>query len=246
MPVSAKTLQHLQLLESIADESARMAPGLTAKAATARAQSPFTSPASGPPQLGSYDPGAYPLMHPGLSSSAAGFHAHPLSGLPYNYQDPMQMRSRTSQAFHRPPMHAPTGSMSMNQNNLLAVINGARGGPLPPTYNMNLPFPPQQVPQYPSVGYPPLRQPPMFPMTGPPHPSDFGLIPGILPPGPLPRFDPQDALHGLLGQLPGPPSAPYNGYAPSFPEGVAPAPRNPLLSILNGGSMQPSGPSTLP
>ncbi|KAF9526492.1 Dcp2, box A domain-containing protein [Crepidotus variabilis] len=246
IPVSAKTLQHLQLLETVADESARMAPVLAARAAYSTGQ----PPPPGSSQQFPYDMGAYPPMHPGLSSSAAGFHPRPQgSTLPYNnYPDPLQSRSRTSQAFHRPTMHNP-GSMSMNQNNLLAVINGARGGPIPQNYPVNHPSLPHQLPN-PSGAYLLPRQPNLYPMSTPAA-QGFGSIPGIPSSGPPQTLYSQPSLHTLLGQLPGPNQLPMHSYAPpnpNFPAGITPAPpagHNHLLSILNGRSIQAPTPSNI-
>ena len=240
--VSTKTLQHLQLLESVADESARLAPIIAARAAMA-SRGPVPNgypqpPSSVPPQLpppNTRDFGVlYTSTHPGLTSSAAGFHPRmPVENAPYGYPDAFQLRSRTSQAFHRPPMHNPTGSVSMNQNHLLSVINGSRGGPISPNYPMN----PQFMQQHQQVQYPP-PPPPMF-NGGMPYPPPHGMSSAPYPP-------PAPVMHGY-----GPPPnvqahptgmfPPHPAANPNFPPGMDMAPppsHNPLLALLTGRPAQ--------
>jgi mRNA-decapping enzyme subunit 2 len=251
LPVSAKTLQHLQLLETVADESARMAPILAARSAMAsRGPAPnAVLHTNVPPGVSAPNPHEllYSSIHPGLSASAAGFHPRPLNDGPgYRYPDPFQMRSHTSQAFHRPMMHNSTGSMSMSQNHLLAVINGARAGPISPNYAPTSPQLFHQQAQPPFMNGPaPFTAPmPYIPSTSPPN--GFAPHPSSIPPAPLshPPPNPQAHLH-LLGQLPtGPPMPQLRLQAntnPGIIPGMNSAPppvHNPLLSILNGRSTQ--------
>lgn len=222
IPTSAKRLQQLSLLESVADESARMAPIIAARAAMA-GRGPISNgypqpPSSVPPHLlsnprdlgnlySSYHPGPIPAnVQPHYSSDV---------------QDPFQVRSRTSQAFHRAPTHNPTGSVSMNQNHL-ATINGSRLGPVSPNFQAGPQLMQQQQqrpPQVYNVG------PPLYGSS--PHVPYFPPTMNGLPPYPSP-----------LPPLAGPhPSSNFN-----MPFGVNMASHNPtsmtLLSILNGQPCQ--------
>lgn len=139
IPTSAKRLQQLSLLESVASESEQLAPIIAARAAmVSRGPGGVQYPPPPPPVQPPMGPGnlrdvgiLYSSMYPPPSASAAGFHPRPpLEQLvPGGYHDPFQVRARTSQAFHRSPMHNPTGSVNINQNQLLATINSSRGGP---------------------------------------------------------------------------------------------------------------------
>lgn len=228
IPTSAKRLQQLSLLESVADESARMAPIIAARAAMA-GRGPIPNgypqpPSSVPPHLLSNprDLGnLYSSYHPG--PIPANVQPHYFS----DAQDPFQVRSRTSQAFHRVPAHNPTGSVSMNQNHLLAAINGSRLGPVSPNFQAGPQLMQQQQrpPQVYNIGPPLYGSSPRVPYV-PPTMNSFPPYPSPLPP------------------LAGPhPSSNLN-----IPFGVNMASHNPtsmtLLSILNGQpSQQPLVPA---
>ncbi|TFK30433.1 DCP2-domain-containing protein [Coprinopsis marcescibilis] len=129
IPSSARRLQQLALLESVANESAQMvatlssSPGITG------------NNAGGPPQSFT------PHIHNQLSAQSAYYQTQPMTQpfsnalrpLVQNH-DAFVVRSRTSQAFHRAGFHSSPGSMSMNQHQLLSLINGAHPttGPSPP------------------------------------------------------------------------------------------------------------------
>ncbi|KAH9486943.1 mRNA decapping complex subunit 2 [Psilocybe cubensis] len=242
VPTSAKMLKQLSLLEAVADESARMAPIIAARAAMAsRGPIPGGYPipsASVPPQhvpvresnaVYSYQPGLPPPP-----ASAAGFHPrYPMENQINNYQDPFQVRSRTSQAFHRGPMHNPTGSVSMNQNHLLAAISGSRAGPISPHYQMGPQFIQQQQQHQMFNTVPP---PPHY---GPPNPTQFPHHPAHPP------------MNGY--NMPPPPPPPLPSSIRPYPStnanpipvvNTAPIAQNPtsvsLLSILNGRPVQQS------
>ncbi|KIM48212.1 hypothetical protein M413DRAFT_439933 [Hebeloma cylindrosporum] len=224
IPTSAKRLQQLSLLESVADESARMAPIIAARAAMA-GRGPIPNgypqpPSSVPPHL---------LTTPrDLGNLYSSYHSGPIP--PPNVQphyssdaqDPFQVRSRTSQAFHRAPTHNPTGSVSMNQNHLLAAINGSRLGPVSPNFQAGPQFVQQQQqrpPQVYNVGPPLYGSSPHVPYF-PPTMNGFPPYPSPLPP-----------LAGAHA------SSNHN-----MPFGVNMASHNPtsltLLSILNGQPCQ--------
>ncbi|KAJ7786298.1 Dcp2, box A domain-containing protein, partial [Mycena metata] len=134
VPGSAKRLKQLALLESVADESARM---LSHRA-------PPPAMANTRPGMNSTSVPHYPLppasVPPTLRSDAAP-PANGFNGI-HPGQDPFQVRPWTSQAFHRVPMGGPMhgggmhqmhtpgpSSMSMSQGQLLAIMN--RGTPAP-------------------------------------------------------------------------------------------------------------------
>ncbi|PPQ80829.1 hypothetical protein CVT25_001954 [Psilocybe cyanescens] len=244
VPTSAKMLQQLSLLEAVADESARMAPIIAARAAMAtRGPIPGGYPipsASVPPQpVPVRDPNAMYSYHqgpPAPPASAAGFHPrYPMENQMNSYQDPFQVRSRTSQAFHRGPMHNPTGSISMNQNHLLAAINGSRAGPISPNYQMGPQFMYQQQPQF-NVGPPPFN--------GPANHVQFHQVPSQM-----------NGYSPFPSSMPPPPPLPTSirPYPSAIPNhlpvmmNTAPIAQNPtsvsLLSILNG---RPAQQTTIP
>ena len=212
IPTSAKRLQQLSLLESVADESARMAPIIAARAAMA-GRGPIPNgypqpPSSVPPHLLSNPSNLYSSYHPG--PIPANLQSHYSSDA--LAQDHFQVRSRTSQAFHRAPTHNPTGSGSMNQNHLLAAINGSRLGPVSPNFQTG----PQLMQQ---------QRPPQVYNVGPP------------PLPPVSYFPP--AMNGFPTPLP-PLSSPHPSSNLNVPLGVAsnnPTPVT-LLSILNGRPYQ--------
>ncbi|KAJ6604641.1 Dcp2, box A domain-containing protein, partial [Mycena vulgaris] len=132
VPGSAKRLKQLALLESVADESARMLSHRPPPMVNPRPMMHGTSvphyplpPASVPP------PPVFPHNPMQvLYSSGQPPPAHNFNNGMHPGQDPFQVRPWTSQAFHRGPMHPPgPSSMSMSQGQLLALMNGPRGTP---------------------------------------------------------------------------------------------------------------------
>ncbi|KAF4623710.1 hypothetical protein D9613_001799 [Agrocybe pediades] len=242
VPTSAKTLQQLALLESVAEESAKMAPLVAARAA-AVSRGPVPTPFSMPPNP--YPPLPPPSMqnalpvhanYPGPPSSAAGFHPRYPSNEPINmYHDPFQVRSRTSQAFHRPSMHNTTGSVSLNQNHLLATLNGSRGGPISPNYQLPPQFLQQQQQQQPhmfSANMPFYGNPNQAPYhLPPPSMNTFAAVPsGTFPPQPPSIIRPYPTM--VPNAVPPMSTVPPNSQSTSS-----------LLSILNS---RPTAQSTVP
>lgn len=242
LSVSTKTLQHLKLLETVADESARMAPILTARAAMVRQAVIPNNPSHVPPHpLYStvQPPNAYPLLQP-------------VEGSTHPYPDPFLLRSRTSQSFNRPTMHNPTGSMSVHQNHLLAVINGARSVPVTPNYPMSQQFL-QHHPQptynpFMSVIHPPsavsgLQSTTSYPYALPPPPNP--LLPASSPVSLTAIPHTYSHTQSTAPFIPLPDSTqpglvPHpNVYAnstltPGVSVGASAPVVNPLLSVLNG------------
>ncbi|KAG2023506.1 DCP2 [Coprinopsis cinerea AmutBmut pab1-1] len=242
-PLSARQLQQLALLESVANESARRTPAIAGNALTpdARSLPPTTSPS---------------LSRPNIASTGH-FHANhttgpqPLPPLPNNFDKlhPLQdvmARSRTSQGVHRGGHHAP-GTMSMNQHQLLSLINGGRPNapPSSPPSHFSPPYPtmfgmPQPMyPPGPQAIYQPNPSfPPHFQHDGPPHPD--GLNPMLrprpfstapMPPGPSLATKPinpsASALLSLLTSNPVPAQQPQGMPAP-LPVPPQPRPLGPL------------------
>ncbi|KAJ7357358.1 Dcp2, box A domain-containing protein [Mycena albidolilacea] len=185
VPGSAKRLKQLALLESVADESARMQsqrpppPPLPFVNNSRPGMHPYypLPPASVPP------PPIFPQHDPmQVLYSSGQQHPQPPPVHGFNaMQDPFQVRPWTSQAFHRGPplphMH-PAGpsrmNSSMSQSQLLTLMNsGARGTPMPPPPppyagpmhgGMRMGPPPQLRPQFTAGGaLPPLSAPAMSP-----------------------------------------------------------------------------------
>ncbi|KDR84980.1 hypothetical protein GALMADRAFT_233506 [Galerina marginata CBS 339.88] len=244
VPTSAKMLQQLSLLEAVADESERMAPIIAARAAMV-SRGPITGGYSTPPSSGyphhlpARDINPNYSYHPGVPSSAAGFHSrYPVENHVNSYQDHFQVRSRTSQAFHRAPMHNSTGSVSINQNHLLASINGARAGPISPNYQIGPQFLHQQQSQI-------FSAPANPPFYGTPNHAPYQAAPlpmhgyNTFSPNPLPPPPPHTGVR------------PYSTVNPNIMPGMnIPPPINAptttslsLLSILNG---RPSQQTTVP
>jgi mRNA-decapping enzyme subunit 2 len=222
VPMSARRLQQLALLESVAQESARRTPMLPS--VPAGMPSNFGGPNYHQP------PVSQPLAHypapPFSGQSGASSVYPPFPNAPPPAQDPM-MRSRTSQAFHRNGYQGPAGSMSMSQHQLLSLINGARPGASPP---------PQRAP-------PPAHNLGVHPMYhGGPPPFNPQYRQG--PPPPPPMYLPYMGTGGHDMNRPRPYST-----APMSMGSMAPAPTqpleansNPLLSLLRlgPGAMQAS------
>ncbi|KAJ7630927.1 Dcp2, box A domain-containing protein [Roridomyces roridus] len=174
VPGSAKRLRQLALLESVADESARMllhrSPQLAnASPAINHSMAPYPlPPASVPPPPGySHDP-MQVLYSSGQPQPPVhtGFHGMPPG------QDPFQVRPWTSQAFHRGPMH-PHGpnSMSMTQSQLLGLMNGPQGRPVMP-----MPMPPPPFPGAPMMNGPRPFLPGQVPVSAPVFPGNAALL----------------------------------------------------------------------
>lgn len=219
VPSSAKRLKQLSLLESVADESARMAPLIAARAAMAsRGPAPNSYPQPSP----SVPPQPIAMQHGmhGIPSVFSG----PAYKFPNQYPNQMlehdhyQLRSRTSQAIHRGPAHNVTGSVNIKQNQLLNTLNNARGIP------MDASFPPLHQPR-------PMMDPSQFHLP-PPHmiqqpPLSTGPT-NLSFPNPHPQLHILGVNH-LPNGIPIPPIPPHN---------MPPSSHNPstvsLLSILNG------------
>jgi mRNA-decapping enzyme subunit 2 len=251
MPTSGKRLKQLALLETVADESAKMTPQTGNREQNSRPRGPqngpqgYQLPMSGrypyAPQPPSstlpssinndmndlrviYSSGHGPApMQPGLPHHSQTHHAPPL-----NYDDPFQVRPRTSQALHPNstyPGHPFAGrSASMHQNQLLSLLAGP--GPQRPHLHTPPPLPP--VPQ--------LISPYPHPIFGPPPPHPHVLQHSMPARGSLPPL--QVTPHNLYppqGQYV-PASAP--ALSPTFdlppPLNNIPPNNMDLLSILNG------------
>ncbi|KAJ3499960.1 hypothetical protein NLJ89_g9998 [Agrocybe chaxingu] len=231
VPTSAKILKQISLLETVADESARLAPIIAARAAMASRgaiPSGYPLPTSSvplpsvPPQLpfaNSRDMGhgvLYSSAHPGLPASAAGFHPRiPAENPAFGNTDPFQVRSRTSQAVHRTSMHNPTGSVSLNQNHLLSVINSARAGPVSPVaaqfYPQPLPphaypagpmYHPPALPRAPPLGHTMHGYAPLQPLTIPPYPIADLIMPPNMSTAPNPPNPSSTSLLSVLNARP--------------------------------------------
>jgi len=242
--VSTKTLQHLKLLETVADESARMAPILAARAAMVRqAMVPNVPTLS----INSSHVPSHLLYSTVQPPNSAVF--PPAEGSTHPYPDPFSLRSRTSQSFNRPTMHNPTGSMSVHQNHLLAVINGARSVPVTPNHPMNQQFlqhhsQPMSNPVM-SVIHPPSAVSGLqsttssYPYMLPP-PSNLVLPSSPISPTAIPHTYSQTQSTGPVfiplpdSTQPGIPPV-WNSTLTPGVNVVASAPVvNPLLSVLNG------------
>lgn len=189
VPISATRLKQLSLLETVADESARMSSVIAARAAMTSTNPVVNGyplpPQSVPPQsmmLGNTrDPGLiYSSDHPRVPSHALGFQPvyNPLENNFRGEPDASQFRSRTSQSIHRNLTHNPTGSINIHQSHLLAALNGSRTPSLypsqydPPTHNVSMY--PRHIP--PSQTFRSAPQPPSSTVTGFP-PINRGLHP---------------------------------------------------------------------
>ncbi|KAH6917393.1 DCP2-domain-containing protein [Coprinopsis sp. MPI-PUGE-AT-0042] len=221
VPMSARRLQQLALLESVAQESARRTPMLPSL--PAGMPSNFGGPVSLGPNF-HQPPASQPLNHyatPSFTGQPLPAPMYPtFANAPPPAQDPM-MRSRTSQAFHRNGYQGPSGSMSMSQHQLLSLINGAR----------------------PSASPPPQRGPPPPPHTHGLHPM-YNAGPPLFnpqfrqgPPPPPSVYPPFGGAAGLDMNRPRPYStAPMSmGPMPPVPSQALEANSNPLLSLLRLG-----------
>ena len=147
LPTSAKRLKQLALLESVADESAKMSPFLTHRApafgGNVNGVNPISRHQFVPGPSASVPPHSMIPMGPNdlrviySSDPVAG---RTLAGPPsFNgpshpatvHDDPFQVRPRTSHNVQRGSMYAPApGSVSMNQSQLLTLMNGSRATPV--------------------------------------------------------------------------------------------------------------------
>jgi mRNA-decapping enzyme subunit 2 len=241
--MSGKRLKQLALLESVADESARMTPHLGKRdlpyvghmndmsgGQMVGGRSHFAPgpPASvPPPAVMSNDPSDLRVIYSsGLGGPIAPHSAflpslHATSQPTPLHDDPFQVRPRTSHSF-RGGSYPPT-SISMNQSQLLAMINGPRPPIQPPSSN----FHPHQVQRNPI--YPPSNinktSPAAWqtPQAGQYPMRNNGVFPGAQPG--VQSFPVTPASTGFDVPRAGMPSTPNNAQ---------------LLSILNGGGAGPT------
>ena len=183
VPISATRLKQLSLLETVADESARMSSVIAARASMTNSNPVVNGypllPQSVPPQtmmLGNTrDPGLiyssdHPRDHPRVPSHALGFQPvyNPSGNNFRGEHDASQFRSRTSQSIHRNLTHNPTGSINIHQSHLLATLNGSRAPSLNPSQygpvTHNVSMYPRHIP--PSQTFHSAPQPPSSPVTG--------------------------------------------------------------------------------
>jgi mRNA-decapping enzyme subunit 2 len=228
-PISATRLKQLSLLETVANESARMSSAIAVRAAMTSTNSVVNGyplpPLSVPPQpvmLGNTrDPGLiYSSDHPRVPLNAPGFQPvyNPSENNFHEEHDAFQVRSRTSQSMHRTLPHNPTGSINIHQNHLLAAMNGSGTPSLTPSQ-----YGPQFIQQH---------QPLKMYHAGLPT-DNISMHSRHIPP-------PQ-TFHGFSPALQPLSSAVASSTSTNFglhPMTVNP-PYNPLLSILNNRSSLP-------
>ena len=150
MPVSGKQLKHLALLESVADESARMTPILGKRESLYPGYSnanplsfsarPPHAPAPTAPLPPSFQPSGPNDLGAFYSSPSAVLLSAPVS-MSHTQQPPAQEEAfralpQTSIAYQRGPFYPGSlpGNVSMNQNQLLATMNGPRGADSQPPH----------------------------------------------------------------------------------------------------------------
>ncbi|KAF9459902.1 Dcp2, box A domain-containing protein [Collybia nuda] len=133
---STKVQRQLALLEAVADESARMSPFLIHTAPTNPRTMDQGIPLSHPPvsilsqPIMSFNENDFrtegnALLIPVHSTS------HSSSNTPL-VRDHFQLRSKTSHTYHRNSLGGSSGTMSMNQGQLLSMMNGPRAAPPTP------------------------------------------------------------------------------------------------------------------
>ncbi|KDQ63535.1 hypothetical protein JAAARDRAFT_29551 [Jaapia argillacea MUCL 33604] len=256
LPVSGKRLKQLALLESVADESARMTPVLGQRFLPLNASFGNMSmdPRSGgypgpcmsvpPPPMTSFNGGLGDSRVIYSSNPNIGYLPGPSARMPAPmhvpppvppssvYDDPFQVRPRTSAAFH--PSHLGHGNprMSMNERQLLTLLSGppfyapAPSAPSNPTgfarsmHPSAIPPPPQ---------FPSMDHPPQMPM------SHVGPMPPL-------RIEPSRMLPSSMSSAPL--SAPIRpGGFDMFAQTVPRSATNnvQLLSILNSAGAPPAG-----
>ena len=226
VPISATRLKQLSLLETVADESARMSSAIAARA-TMTSTNPVVNgyplpPLSVPPQammLGNMgDPGLiYSSDQSRVPSHVLGFQSvHTSENNFHEEHDPFQVRSRTSQPIHRTLPPNPTGSSNIHQNHLLAAMNGSRTPSLIPS-RYGPPFIQHHQPLQMYHAGPPIHNVPMHPRQIQPAQTFHSFSPA---PQPLPVASSTSINPGLH---PTTVNSPYNS----------------LLSILNNRSSQP-------
>ncbi|KAF9270208.1 hypothetical protein L218DRAFT_20451 [Marasmius fiardii PR-910] len=150
IPSSAKRLRQLALLESVADESARLTPFFTSREAAPSYMNGMTHQHLAPPLPLASAPQAIGMGSSNIiysSGPSALYQGNNIPQIPFRspVRDPFQVRPRTSQAINRPVYHSPPStSMSMNQSQLLALMNTS--GPQPPLIQSRPPLPQFQPP----------------------------------------------------------------------------------------------------
>lgn len=270
-PMSAKHLQQLALLESVADESSRMTPVLRESTIVGPVPGPMFNPeptlryphppASVPPPphnvFNGYPPYGTGMRQQGPPAPSFSAFNEPSRQPPQELNDPFQVRPRTSHTFHR-HIYATPSSMSMNQNQLLSLMNNPRAS-VPPQPSFHIQQPPFQVQQPPfQVHQPPFQVRPIFQDQRPPsRPSQYRTLPVLghsgpqfppsgLPPSGLPSSGlpsgglplsglPPSGLPSIFQQTPLSAPAMSPGFNVSYAN-PAPSATNPLLSILNGNA----------
>jgi hypothetical protein len=217
----------------VATESARMTPKLR------EATPSFSSIA--PPFLPPIPDGRYaptPYLNGGsrdlrpLAPPSTGHMGFVTPGLPPPFSQPLPqhhdsfiVRSQTSQAMHRPNLHAPPGSASMSHQQLLSMISSTQPGPVPAPHSFTL---------GPSASFSHAGQP-QFALGGPgagPMPSMGAGMPTHFPP---PSTGYLGAFHPPPHQYLAPGSRPFSAAPHNASAGA-------LLSILNS----PVAPKAMP
>ena len=233
VPISATRLKQLSLLETVADESARMSSAIAARAAMTSTNSVVNGypllPTSVPPQsmmLGNMrDPGViYSSDHPGVPHTTGFQPIYNPSESNFNGEhDVFQVRSRTSQSFHR-TLHNPAGNINIHQNHVLAAMNGSHVSSMNPNH------------QYGSQFMQHRQSPPMYPAGPPIH--GVSMHPRYIPPPQMMHsFSP--APQPLPSGVGGPQNNTFVNRG-SHPTTVNPPHNSSLLSILNARSNQPA------
>lgn len=241
IPTSGKRLKQLALLETVADESARLTPLLGNRESTRQLREPINGaqqfptgarhpplPASLPPLNGDKFNNSHVLYssrHGPVAPPSGSPYAHqPRPSFPHQqvYDDPFQVRPRTSQSGSIFSGHSFGGrAPSVHQSQLLSLLSSPRGAvpyPLPP------PPPSQLIGPFPHpVISPPPPQPPTFQQMSSRGPPPLHLTP--------------HNLYSSQGQPP-PVSAP--AFSPNF-QFPTPANNSSLLSILNGATSASAG-----
>lgn len=182
---TAKVLRQLALLEAVADESARMSPFLNhatpssnPEATYHNARNSLTDSVPSPHMISynSYDLRVGYTVQPPPTHSVS----HMFSGTPLP-QDHFQTRSKTSHTYHRGPLGGPSGSLSMNQSQLLSVMSGPRAAPQTPhLYSQPSQFQGVHLPPFPTsvLGmHHPLAQNTMYPFHSSPFPPRINPTP---------------------------------------------------------------------
>lgn len=183
-PTSAKTLKQLALLESVADESAKMGPILAQRDVALHPMTPapllltFSQPH--PRDLGILYSSKTPLPAPPFPMNSFS--------RPFPAVDPLHARAQTSFGFRDQFRH----NNSMRQNQLLALINNRHANatphhfptPAPPTGSPSFmpPFAnfPGSVPPLPQAGFHPIHPTNAVTTMGPPPVTMSPIQPQVL------------------------------------------------------------------